>query len=112
MIIIIAGSKICHNLHWGVILFLPGEDSQTQAPKPEKKVNMGDTKKPTDKSRRWFLTGGLLDSRKKKEMVKMLTADGKLVEIEKSLLDAVATRQKASNKEIYKWMENPSKDNS
>jgi hypothetical protein len=73
---------------------------------------MGDNKKPTDKSRRWFLTGGLLDSRKKKEMVKMLTADGKLVEIEKALLDAVATRRKASNKEIYKWMDNPSKDNS
>ncbi len=73
---------------------------------------MGDNKKPTDKSRRWFLTGGLLDRAKKKEMVKMLTADGKLVEIEKSLLDAIATRQRASNQEIYKWMDNPSKDKS
>jgi hypothetical protein len=73
---------------------------------------MGDNKKPTDKSRRWFLTGGLLDRGKKKEMVKMLTADGKLVEIEKTLLDAVATKKKASNQEIYKWMDNPSKDNS
>ena len=73
---------------------------------------MGDNNKPTDKSRRWFLTGGLLDRVKKKEMVKMLTADGKLVEIEKSVLDAASTKQKASNKEIYKWMDNPSKDNS
>lgn len=73
---------------------------------------MGDNKKPTDKSRRWFLTGGLFDGRKKKEMVKMLTADGKLVEIEKSVLEAVAKNQKASNTEIYKWMDNPSKDNS
>jgi hypothetical protein len=81
----------------------------TSVKKP-KKANMGDHKKPSDKSRRWFLTGGLLDRGKKKEMVKMLTADGKLVEIEKSLLDATATKQKASNKEIYKWMDNPSKN--
>jgi hypothetical protein len=70
---------------------------------------MGDHKKTTGKSRRWFLTGGLLDRGKKKEMVKMLTADGKLVEIEKSLLDAFATKQKAGNREIYNWMDNPSK---
>jgi hypothetical protein len=44
-------------------------------------------------------------------MVKMLTADGRVVEIEKSVLDAAATKQKTSNKEIYKWMDNPSKDN-
>ena len=40
----------------------------------------------------------------------MLTADGKLVEVEKSILDKMATKQKASNKDIYNWMENPSKD--
>ena len=71
---------------------------------------MGDNKKPTDKSRRWFLTGGLMDTGNKKEMVKMLTADGKIVEIEKSVLDAAAKNKKATNQEIYQWMDNPSKD--
>lgn len=71
---------------------------------------MGDNKKPTDKSRRWFLTGGLLDTGNNKEMVKMLTADGKIVEIEKSVLDAAAKNKKATNQEIYQWMDNPSKD--
>lgn len=70
---------------------------------------MGDNKKPTDKSRRWFLTGGLMDTGNKKEMVKMLTADGKIVEIEKSVLEAATKKQKATNQEIYQWMDNPSK---
>ena len=43
-------------------------------------------------------------------MVKMLTADGKVVEIEKAVLDAAKTNQKATNKEIYDWMQNPSKE--
>lgn len=71
---------------------------------------MGDEKKPINKSRRWFLTGGLLD-KDKKEMVKMLTADGKLVEVEKTVLDAASKKQKSTNEEIYEWMENPSKAN-
>jgi hypothetical protein len=69
---------------------------------------MGDDKKPTNKTRRWFLSGGLLET-PKKEMVKMLTADGKLVEIEKSVLEAATKQQKSSNKEIFDWMNNPSK---
>lgn len=71
---------------------------------------MGDNKKPTNKSRRWFLTGGLLDA-PKKEMIKMLTADGKLVEVERSVLEAASKKQKSTNKEIYNWMNNPSKEN-
>jgi hypothetical protein len=63
-------------------------------------------KNQENKSRRWFLTGGVLDS--KKEKVKMLTADGKLVEVDKSVLDAAA-KQKVNNKEILDWMRNPSK---
>jgi len=63
-------------------------------------------KNQQNKSRRWFLTGGVLDA--KKEKVKMLTADGKLVEVDKSVLDA-AVKQKVSNKEILEWMKNPSK---
>lgn len=70
---------------------------------------MGDDKKSTNKSRRWFLTGGMLDS-PKKEMVKMLTPDGKLVEVDKAIFDQVAKKQKATNKEIYDWMNNPSKE--
>jgi len=73
---------------------------------------MGNDKKNDFKSRRWFLTGGLAEPATSKEMVKMLTADGKLVEVPKSVLDAVESKQKVSNKEILEWMQNPSKDNS
>jgi len=73
---------------------------------------MGDNKKTDDKSRRWFLS--LLSATDKKAtkpgMVKMLTADGKLVEIEQHVLDAAKKNQKATNKEIYDWMQNPSKE--
>jgi hypothetical protein len=77
---------------------------------------MGDDKKPTNKSRRWFLSGGLSGTVKpapveKKEMVKMLTADGKLVEVDKAIFDLIAKKQKATNKDIFDWMENPSKKN-
>jgi hypothetical protein len=71
---------------------------------------MGDNKKQGDKSRRWFLTGGLLGA-EKKEMIKMLTADGKLVEVDKKVLDAAA-KETATNKVILNWMNNPSKENS
>lgn len=67
---------------------------------------MGNNKQPDNKSRRSFLSG-LLKS--KKETIKMLTADGKLVEVDKDVLDA-ATKQKVSNKEILNWMNNPSKN--
>lgn len=70
---------------------------------------MGDNKTPANKSRRWFLTGGLSGSGKK-EMVKMLTADGKLVEVDKAIIEAASKKQKASNKEIFNWMDNPSKE--
>ena len=42
----------------------------------------------------------------------MLTADGKLVEIDKAVLDEAAKKQKSTNKEIFDWMKNPSKENS
>ena len=74
---------------------------------------MGNNKKSVDKSRRWFFS--LLLSQKEKsstEKIKMLTADGKLVEVDKTLFDAVTKKQKATNKEIYYWMKNPSKENS
>jgi len=74
---------------------------------------MGDNKKTEDKSRRWFLS--LFTETDNKEakpgMVKMLTADGKLVEIDKAVLEAASKKQKSSNKEIYDWMKNPSKEN-
>ena len=74
---------------------------------------MGNNKKEDLKSRRWFLslfTGA--DQKPPKEgMVKMLTAEGKLVEIDKSVLEAASKKQKSSNKEIYDWMQNPSKEN-
>ncbi|HRI23235.1 MAG TPA: hypothetical protein PLZ45_01110 [Ferruginibacter sp.] len=64
-----------------------------------------------DGSRRWFLS--LFTSGSKKttgaNMVKMLTPDGKLVEVDRSVLDA-AQKQKATNQDIFDWMENPSKE--
>ena len=66
---------------------------------------MDNNKNEAHKSRRSFFTG-LLKS--KKEKVKMLTADGKLVEVDKAVLDA-ASKQKVNNKEILQWMKNPSK---
>lgn len=74
---------------------------------------MGNPKKPTDQSRRNFLSLFLSGDKKtdNPEMVKMLTADGKLVEVSKAVLDEVSKKQKSTNKEIYDWMKNPCKDN-
>ena len=68
---------------------------------------MGSEKKPQTNSRRGFFS---MLAGTKKEKVKMLTPDGKLVEVDKAVIDALATKQKATNKEIYDWMINPSKD--
>jgi hypothetical protein len=76
-------------------------------------------KKTEDKSRRWFLSlflSGNEDASSAKppgdgEKVKMLTAEGKLVEVDKRILDAATKKQKASNKQILTWMKNPSKEN-
>jgi hypothetical protein len=65
---------------------------------------MGNTNQ--DRSRRSFFTGFFKTT---KDKVKMLTADGKLVEIDKDVLEA-ASRQKVNNKEILQWMKNPSKN--
>ena len=67
---------------------------------------MDNNKNETNRSRRSFFTG-LLNL--KKEKVKMLTADGKLVEVDKAVFDA-ANKQKVNNKEILQWMNNPSKN--
>ena len=80
---------------------------------------MGD-KKSEDKSRRWFLSfflSGNDDTSTNKnpdkaEKIKMLTAEGKLVEVDKNILDKAIKNQKATNKEILTWMKNPSKEES
>lgn len=73
---------------------------------------MDNNEKAAEKSRRWFLS--LFTNADKKEakpgMVKMLTADGKLVQIDKAVLEAASKKQKSTNKEIYDWMNNPSKE--
>ena len=73
---------------------------------------MGDTKK--NQTRRGFLSVFFPSEKTtaKPEMVKMLTADGKLVEVEKSVFEAASTKQKVTNKEFLNWMDNPSKENS
>lgn len=63
------------------------------------------------KNRRGFLSS-LISRKEKQEMVKLLTADGKLVEVEKSVYEAAFNKAKATNKDIYDWMQNPSKKNS
>lgn len=74
---------------------------------------MGDNTNKDLKSRRWFLSLFSAPEKKteKPEMVKMLTPDGKLVEIERSILEKASTKQRSSNKDIYDWMQNPSKNN-
>ena len=73
-------------------------------------------KKPQNKSRRSFfsllLSGKDETSSTKGGKVKMLTAEGKLVEVDKDVLDKAIKNQKATNKEILGWMKNPSKENS
>ncbi|MFZ1454268.1 MAG: hypothetical protein WAT20_16295 [Ferruginibacter sp.] len=73
---------------------------------------MGDNKQSEDKSRRWFLSLFTAENKAATPgMVKMLTADGKLVEVDKAVLEAASKKQKSTNKEIYDWMQNPSKEN-
>ena len=80
---------------------------------------MGNERKQGNGSRRWFFSRLLSpdnDSSRPKDLtgekVKMLTADGKLVEVDKAILEKATRNKKASNKEIFHWMKNPSKDNS
>ena len=67
---------------------------------------MDNNKNETNRSRRSFFSGLMNLS---KEKVKMLTADGKLVEVDKAVFDA-ANKQIVNNKEILEWMNNPSKN--
>ena len=74
---------------------------------------MGKSRTTTVRSRRWFLSlfTSVDPQVQNAQKVKMLTADGKLVEIDKAVLEAASKKQKSSNKEIYDWMKNPSKEN-
>lgn len=78
---------------------------------------MGHKQTNGEKSRRWFLSLFFSDKKEaasgekgKPQMVKMLTADGKLVEVDKELLEKAQNRFKASKKDIFDWMNNPSKE--
>ena len=70
---------------------------------------MGNDKKNGQKSRRKFFSS-FFSSSSKTEKIKMLTPDGKLVEVDKAVFEEAARKKKASNKDIYNWMKNPSKD--
>lgn len=70
---------------------------------------MGNTNQPTDKSRRWFFSQFVTKKEPIAEKIKMLTADGKLVEVDKNVVEQLAKKKKSSNKDIYEWMNNPSK---
>lgn len=76
---------------------------------------MGNTNN-TSGSRRWFLSFGFARKEEKTktedpsvEMVKMLTPEGELVEVPRSLVESSRPAPKASNKDILSWMKNPSK---
>lgn len=74
---------------------------------------MGNNKKTDRNSRRRFLSL-LIPAGKEAvnpEMIKMLTAEGKLVEVNKDVFDKAVNKKKATNKEIFQWMKNPSKEN-
>lgn len=64
------------------------------------------------KSRRSFLKFDLNKSKENQEnsqndeSIKMLTPDGILVEIKKSLIAGAADRKRATNKDILKWVKN------
>ena len=74
-------------------------------------------------SRRKFLSLGLLggavliapdttaqeSDKKDGETIKMLTPDGKLVEVSKTVIAQTKSRQKASNADILKWMKTANK---
>lgn len=68
---------------------------------------MGQQKKKATASRRNFLS---IFIPVKKEKVKMLTADGRLVEVDKAVYEAAITGKKAANSDILEWMNNPSKE--
>ncbi|MBL7702392.1 MAG: hypothetical protein JNM14_09085 [Ferruginibacter sp.] len=74
---------------------------------------MEDNTGSKDKSRRWFLSlfAGTNKKAADADMVKMLTADGKLVQVDRAVLEAASKKQKSANREIYDWMQNPSKEN-
>ena len=63
-------------------------------------------KKDQPKSRRQFFSSLL--GNKQEDKIKLLTADGKLVEVDKSVVEA-GQRKKVNNREILAWMKNPSK---
>ena len=84
-----------------------GPDKLDKLHQPKKLKKMGN-KKDNAGSRRQFFSS--LISKKETAKIKMLTPDGKLVEVDKDIVDASVNRQKASSQDIFKWMENPSKD--
>ncbi len=72
---------------------------------------MGQEQKTISSSRRKFLSlFSLTQNNSDNEKVKLLSADGKLMEVDKAVLEKVATKKKASNQEILDWMDNPSKE--
>lgn len=71
---------------------------------------MGNDKNKRQRSRRQFFSS-FFSEPSKTEKIKMLTPDGKLVEVDKAVFEEAAKNKKASNKDIYNWMKNPSKDN-
>jgi predicted SnoaL-like aldol condensation-catalyzing enzyme len=69
---------------------------------------MDDTQNKENNARREFFSRFL--NTKKEKKVKMLTPDGKLVEVDQSVINKAMNKKKVTSKDIYNWMENPSKE--
>ena len=61
------------------------------------------------KTRRGFFSLFLGKNKSASEKVKMLTPEGKLVLVDKAVLQNASSKKKAGNKEVFDWMKNPSK---
>jgi hypothetical protein len=55
----------------------------------------------------FFAIGLFFSQKKKKKIVKMLTQDGRLVEVDEALIKS--TGKKVNNKEIHSWVKNKQK---
>ena len=77
---------------------------------------MADTPTSNKSSRRSFLSRLLSQNRQQllqqageDEKIRLLTPDGKLVEVERKVVEEASRKKKSTNREIYDWMNNPSK---
>lgn len=70
---------------------------------------MDSSKKGKPHSRKDFFSRIIGKTDSKEEKMKLLTPDGKLVEVDAAIVKNATSRKKATNQSIYEWMDNPEK---